>query len=176
MSIELNFSLGREEYYDALQFYRQKRGLAASDRVAGGLLVLLGGALWLVTGNGLWGAVFLLGGLAVAWLSAPLRKMLFASKWRREPLFHAEQLITVAEEGVFFRLGQFDSNLPWSYYESYLESPAGFLMIYGEAFNFFPKRSFTSEQALGQFRELIAKKLKPHNIKCANCRREVKND
>ncbi|MBI1764132.1 MAG: YcxB family protein [Acidobacteria bacterium] len=159
MSIELNFFLQRDEYYAALEFFRNRRPNASADKLVGALLILLGGALWLVTGKGALFAIFLIVGLAVALLSAPLRRVLFNQKWAREPLFSTEHTIAADEQGVFFRMGQIESNLPWNYYESFLESRDGFLLVYGDSFNFLPKRVFAGETAQQQFRELMAKKL-----------------
>ena len=160
MNIELNFFLSWYEYYAALELFRRQRASVPSDKVVGGLLMLLGIVLWLATGNGLLSAAFLAGGLAVALVSAPMRRLLFKQRWLREPLYSAEHKITFAEQGVFFQMGAVESNLPWSYYESFLEIPDGFLLIYGEAFNFLPKRGFANQAAIKEFRELISKKLK----------------
>jgi hypothetical protein len=160
MTIELNFFLQWYEYYAALELFRRQRATVPSDKVVGGLLMLLGIVVWLTTGNGLLGVAFLAGGLAVALLSAPARRLLFKQRWLREPLYSTEYKIAVAEQGVFFQMGAVESNLPWSYYDSFLEVPDGFLLIYGEAFNFLPKRGFANEAAINEFRELIRKKLK----------------
>ena len=161
MSIELNFFLQWSEYYAALELFRRQRGTIPSDKVVGGLLMLLGVVIWLIAGNGLLGVAFLAGGLAVALLSAPFRRLLFKQRWLNEPLYSTEHKIRFDEQGVFFQMGAVESNLPWSYYQSFLEIPDGFLLIYGETFNFLPKRGFADEAALKEFRELIKKKLKP---------------
>ena len=160
MSIELNFFLQWNEYYAALELFRRQRGTIPSDKVVGGLLMLLGGALWLIAGSGLLGVGFIAGGLAVALFSAPFRRLLFKQRWLNEPLYSTEHKIRFDEQGVFFQMGAVESNLPWSYYESFLEIPDGFLLIYGETFSFLPKRGFADEAAINQFRELIRKKLK----------------
>jgi len=161
MSIELNFFLQWNEYYAALELFRRQRGTIPSDKVVGGLLMLLGVVIWLIVGNGLLGVAFLAGGLAVALLSAPFRRLLFKQRWLNEPLYSTEHKIRFDEQGVFFQMGVIESNLPWSYYQSFLEIPDGFLLIYGETFNFLPKRGFADEAAIKEFRELIRKKLKP---------------
>lgn len=160
MSIELNYFLQRDEYYTALEFFRNQRPNASADKLVGGLLILLGAALWLVTGKGSLFVIFLVVGVAVAILSAPLRRVIFNQKWASAPLFSAEHFVAADEQGVYFRMGKIESNLPWTYYESFLESADGFLLIYGDSFNYLPKRVFAGEPALQQFRELIAKKLK----------------
>jgi hypothetical protein len=163
MSIELNFFLRWDEYYTALEFFRARRSNAATDKKVGGLLILLGILLWPTTNNGLLVFAFIIGGMAVAVLSAPVRRWLFKQRWEREPLYGEEFKITLDEQGVIFQLGAVKSNLPWSYYESFLESPDGFLLIYGETFNLFPKRSFANAGRLADFRALLEKKLlHPH--------------
>jgi hypothetical protein len=161
MSTDLNFFLQCDEYFQALEFFRRQRATASADKVVGGLLILLGVVLWLMTANGALFAIFLTVGIAVALTSAPLRRLLFQQRWAREPLFSAEHKILANEQGVFFKMGQIESNLPWTYYESFLESADGFLLIYGDSFNFLPKRVFGGESAIQQFRALLAKKLKP---------------
>lgn len=160
MSIELNYFLQRDEYYTALEFFRNQRPNASTDKLVGGLLILLGAALWLVTGKGSLFVIFLVVGMAVAILSAPLRRVIFNKKWASEPLFSTEHLVAADEQGVYFRMGRIESNLPWTYYESFLETADGFLLIYGDSFNYLPKRVFAGEAAQQQFRALIAKKLK----------------
>jgi hypothetical protein len=160
MSIDLNFFLQRDEYYQALEFFRRQRATASADKLVGGLLILLGALLWLLTSSGALFAIFLAVVVAVALTSAPLRRLLFQQKWAREPLFSAEHKVSADEQGVFFQMGQVESNLPWSYYESFLESAEGFLLVYGDSFNLLPKRVFPGEPAVQQFRELLGKKLK----------------
>lgn len=160
MSIDLNFFLQCDEYYQALEFFRRQRATASKDKLVGGLLILLGAALWLVTVSGALFAIFLVVGVAVALTSAPLRRLIFRQKWVREPLFSTEHKISANEQGVFFQMGQIESNLPWTYYESFLESTDGFLLVYGDSFNFLPKRVFAGDTAIQQFRGLLEKKLK----------------
>lgn len=160
MTTDLNFFLQRDEYYQALEFFRRQRASASADKVVGLLLALLGATLWLVTSNVSLFIIFLAVGLAVGLTSAPLRRLIFQQKWEREPLFRTEHTVSANEQGVYFRMGQIESNLPWIYYESYLESTDGFLLIYGDSFNYLPKRVFAGETAIEQFRKLLAKKLK----------------
>ncbi len=57
--------------------------------------------------------------------------------------------------------GLTESHLHWGFYERMLESAEGFLLICGEdVFSLIPKRAFASEEALSDFRALLAKKLR----------------
>jgi hypothetical protein len=159
-SINLNFFLQRDEYYGAMEFYRQQRTGLSTDKKVGGILILLGTASWIVLGNVALSIALFVTGIAVALLSHPLRARAFRTRWEREPLFRSEQTFSFDDQSIHFRLGHVESNLPWTYYESWLESNDGFLLVYGETFNYFPKRTFVDEAAIKRFREMIAKRIK----------------
>jgi YcxB-like protein len=159
-SIDLNFFLQREEYYSAMEFHRQQKTGMSPDKAVGGILILLGAASWIVLGNVAMSIALFITGVAVALLSHPLRAQAFRTRWNREPLFSSEQVISFDEQGIYFKIGAFESNLPWTYYESWLESSDGFLLVYGDTFNYFPKRVFSDEAMIKRFREMIAKKIK----------------
>ncbi len=58
-------------------------------------------------------------------------------------------------------MGHVESNLDWKYYQRMIESPDGFLLIYGDdSFNLFPKRAFAGEEMDHEFRALARKNLK----------------
>jgi hypothetical protein len=158
-SIDLNFFLQREEYYSAMEFLRQQRTGLSTDKKVGGILILLGAASWIVLGNIALSIALFLTGIAVALLSHPLRARAFRHRWEREPLFCSEQTISFDEQSIAFRMGHVESNLPWTYYESWHESADGFLLVYGETFNYLPKRAFRDEAALKQLREMFSKKI-----------------
>ena len=158
-SIDLNFYLQSDEYYAAMEFFRQRRTGMSPDKAVGGILILLGAASWIVLGNLALSIALFITGVAVALLSHPLRARAFRTRWEREPLFQAEQTISFDEQGVYFKMGQIESNLPWTYYENWLESADGFLLVYGDTFNYFPKRTFTEVSAIEAFRQLIKTKI-----------------
>jgi hypothetical protein len=158
-TIDLNFFLQRDEYYAAMEFYRLQRPGMSTDKKVGGILILLGAASWIVLGNLALSIALFITGVAVALLSHPLRAFAFRRRWERNPLFQAEQNLSFDEAGVYFKMGHVESNLPWTYYENWLESPDGFLLVYGETFNFFPKRTFTDPEAVETFRQLLNKQI-----------------
>lgn len=94
-------------------------------------------------------------------LSVPLiRQMRLKRRWEREPLLRAEHLVNFSAEGVHYLLDDIESKLDWNYYESYAESPHGFLLIAAEdVFNFIPKRAFAGEPKLAEFRKFLTAKL-----------------
>jgi hypothetical protein len=93
-------------------------------------------------------------------VSKPLRRLAFHKRWQREPLFQQEHQVSFDHDGLYFRMGQIESNLPWPYYESFAESADGFLLIYGDSFNLLPKRVFADEVQINELRKLLAKNLR----------------
>jgi hypothetical protein len=161
MSDPIRFFLNWQEYFAAQEFLRSDRNLIAPEKIIGGLLIVLSalGFFFSHLNPIAFGGLAL--GLAVLFGVPAGRLWASKRKWDREPLYHAEQLLSYGEEGVFLQMGNIESNLNWQYYRTVLESPDGFLLISGEdALNFFPKRAFGGESGINQFRHLAQKKLK----------------
>jgi YcxB-like protein len=94
-------------------------------------------------------------------LSVPLiRRLRLKRRWEREPLLRAEHLVNFNAEGIHYLLDEIESNLDWNYYQSWAESPEGFLLISAEdVFNFIPKRAFLDETKQTEFRKFLKAKL-----------------
>jgi len=89
-----------------------------------------------------------------------IRRWSWKRKWEREPLYRSEHEVSYGDEGIRYLMGHVESILDWKYYQRMLESPEGFLLIYGDnAFNFLPKRAFANDEKINQFRKLAAAKL-----------------
>lgn len=160
MSGPIRFFLNWQEYFDAREFLRASHILIAPEKVIGGLIAV-SSALWYFL-SGLNPAAFggLALGLVIIFGVPAIRRWRAKCKWEREPLYHTEHTLEFSEEGIFLQMGNIESNLNWRYYRSVLESPDGFLLITAEdAFNFFPKRAFGSENLINQFRLLAWKNL-----------------
>jgi hypothetical protein len=123
--------------------------------------ILAVSALWFFLNNlNLLAIVGLPIGLAIIFAPPLIRRWTSKRKWKREPLYHTEHTVSFSEEGVNFLMGRVESKLGWKYYQRMLESPEGFLLIYGNgSFNLFPKRAFPSQEAIADFRALVAKQL-----------------
>jgi hypothetical protein len=157
----INFFLNWNEYHTAQKFFRRSRQGMAAEKVLGGLL-MVASALWFCLNDLNLGAVAgLAAGLLVIFIPPVFRRWELKRKWEREPLYHTEHTVSFSEEGVHFLMGQIESKLDWGYYQRLVETPEGFLLVYGnEAFNYFPKRTFGNEQMINEFRALAQKKLK----------------
>ena len=159
--MNINFFLKWEEYFAAQEFFRRSRSRLAPETIVGGVLIALGAALFFAGDKNaaIIGAATL--GLAVIVAGPLLRRNASKRKWNREPLYHTEHTVAASEDGVYFLMGKIESNLVWRYYQRFLESRDGFLLVYGgDSFNYLPKRAFAGPEMIDQFRELASKKLK----------------
>jgi hypothetical protein len=159
--IQVRFFLDWKEYYAAQQFLKRQLYGIAIERCIGVALLLLATLLGYVGGYPLW---YPLGAALIGlWLLAGLpwmHRFELKQKWMRERLHRAEHLVSFDEEGISYIQGHVRSQYGWRYYQRLLESPEGFLLIYGgDIFSFIPKRAFASEQLLNEFRALLRAKL-----------------
>jgi YcxB-like protein len=159
----IRFFLNWDEYFAAQEFFRRHRAKLAPEHQVSGVLLLVGAVLfWMGDGAG-WaivaGAIAASVGVTTA---APwLRRQASRRKWFREPLYQTEHTVAAGDEGVYFLMGKIESNLVWQYYQRFLESPEGFLLVYsGDSFNYLPKRAFAGADSIAAFRALAAKNLK----------------
>ncbi len=156
----INFHLDWKDYFAAQEFFRRDRYSMPPERVIGGVLITFS-ALWFFIDDLNFLAIAGLAlGLIIIFGASPIRRWAARKKWKREPLYRAEYEVSFNEDGVNFLIGQVESDLDWKYYQRLLESPEGFLLIYGkDSFNLLPKRAFPSQKSIGEFRALAAKKI-----------------
>ncbi len=156
----INFFLNWNEYHAAQEFLRYSRSEVASEKVIGGLL-LLASALWLFLDDlNLLAVIGLVIGLIVIFGLPAFRRWELRRKWEREPIYKTEHAVSFSKDGIHFLMGHVESNLDWGYYQQVIESPDGFLLVYGnDAFHYFPKRAFGGEQMINDFRKLATSKL-----------------
>src|SRR5262249_40080936 len=132
MTNRIHFFLDWNEYFAAQEFFRRSRQSFLPDWGFGALLILLGLVLLFVSGLDALAAAALLVGLVVVSGAPWVRRWASKRKWRREPLYQTEHEVTFGIEGVYFRMGQIESNLDWRYYQRLMENPDGFLLVYGD--------------------------------------------
>lgn len=159
--INVRFHLSWQEYFNAERFLLRQKQLFAPEQLIGAMLLLACGAFWVAIGLKWFLPIIAIAGLIM--LSTPFfRKMGLRRRWAREPLHHQEHIISFAKSRIHYLLGDFESDLPWTYFQSWIESPDGFLLITGEnVFNLIPKRAFVNEDQIKNFRTQVATKLKP---------------
>jgi YcxB-like protein len=161
MTVSIHFFLGWKEYFTAQEFFRQSRYSMVPERVIGGVIMAFSAWWFFINDLNLFATIGLGIGLAIIFGAQLFRSWSSKRKWNREPLYHAEHRVSFSEEGVNFLMGRVESHLDWKYYQRMLESPDGFLLIYGsDSFNLFPKRAFPDDEAIAKFRSLATKKLR----------------
>lgn len=160
MMMSINFYLNWGEYFAAQEFFRRVRYNVAPERVIGGVLMTLSSLWFFLDDLNLLAVIGLIAGLVIIYIAPLIRRLASKRKWEREPLFQKEHIVHFDEEGVDYVMGHVKSNLDWNYYRQMVETPEGFLLIYGDdSFNLLPKRAFADEQTIDFFRALASKKL-----------------
>ncbi|HQR35855.1 MAG TPA: YcxB family protein [Blastocatellia bacterium] len=160
MTESIKFYLTWEEYFAAQEFFRRTHQAVAPEWVIGGLLLMAGVTLMFGDGIGVFAAGLALLGLIVIFAGPRLRRLASNRKWVREPLFETEHEVSFNENGVYFRMGEIESNLDWKYYQRLMESPTGLMLVYGnDSFNLLPKRAFADENLFNEFRSLATRNL-----------------
>lgn len=163
MSLNIRFHLDWNEYYEAKEFLLRDRYPVTPEKIAGGLLLIVSALWFFLDSLNVYAIIVLAAGLTVLLAAPMIRRWIVWRKWRREPFYRIEHIVSVSEDGVKYLMGQTKSDLDWLYYQRMIESPAGFLLIYGnDSFNFLPKRAFQGEEMIIAFREMAMKKLKGH--------------
>ncbi|MBK9315988.1 MAG: YcxB family protein [Acidobacteria bacterium] len=165
MSLNIRFHLDWNEYYEAKEFLLRDRYPVTPEKIVGGLLLIVSALWFFLDSLNMYAILGLAAGLAVPLTAPMIRRWNARRKWQREPFYRIEHIVSVSEDGVEYLMGQTKSDLTWLYYQRMIESPAGFLLIYGnDSFNFLPKRAFQGEEMIIAFREMATKKLKGHEV------------
>lgn len=159
--LDVRFYLTWQEYFTAERFLLRQRQLVAPEQLFGAALVLLALTLLIAVGFK-WFEPLMVSAGVVLMLTPLIRKGGLRRRWQREPLLREEHVIAFSKSRIHYLMGEVESDLPWSYFEHWIESAEGFLLITGEdVFNLIPKRAFANAGEAGRFRALAASKLKP---------------
>jgi YcxB-like protein len=164
MNITTRFSLSWHEYYVAWRFLKRHGSDIAPEKIAGAALMLIGITIWMFGGHALFVICGVIAGLMTLIGVPMLQRAEFKRRWANEPFHATEHEVSFSSDGIQYVQGLTESNLHWGFYERGLESAEGFLLVCGEdVFSLIPKRAFASEEALSDFRALLAKKLRPRS-------------
>jgi hypothetical protein len=161
MSIDLRFFLGWREYYAAQRFFRRSRGEVPMEYPLAAAFLAVAAVLWAAAAPAGIALACLAAGAGAMLLAPWLRRLEVKRRWAREPIYQTEHVVSAGEQGLHYLMGWVESNLGWSYYQRWLETPEGFLLVYGDdSFNLLPKRAFASAEMMAEFRLLAAQNLK----------------
>ncbi|MEA5574681.1 YcxB family protein [Calothrix sp. UHCC 0171] len=82
--------------------------------------------------------------------------------WKNQPASQYEIHVEVVEEGLIITTPVAESNLKWGIFQNWLETPNLFLVYQTKSCcNIFPKRAFSSEIEMNQFRDILREKVSP---------------
>ena len=155
--ISISFINELKDHIKAQRVVHSKGVLAKLDKVVAVLLFGFGVCCVVFVGIRWWTIIWF--PLAVAeWFD-----LLSLSRWRakiefqRNPKFREEYHLTFSRESIHFKTASLDSTLQWTHYESVIESPDLFLLMYGkELYTLVPKRCFNSNEEMDAFRALVS--------------------
>lgn len=158
-SISLRYFVDWKEYYRAERFLLRQQHWVLPEQFSGALLLLL--AIFFRYFDFPLGYSILPLIAGILFLCVPVfRHLGLRKRWEREPILQAEHIVSYAQDGIHYLLNGIESNLDWKYYQRWIESPQGFLLVYGQdVFNLIPKSAFDSPATINNFRQLIAGKL-----------------
>lgn len=87
-----------------------------------------------------------------------LQRYLIYRNWKSNPSIREPVNIEVTEEGIDFEGATFKSAIKWQIYTNFLESKNLFMLYQSNnLFNMIPKRAFSSNEQINQFRDLIGR-------------------
>lgn len=80
--------------------------------------------------------------------------------WKAQHNLHNSRETDVSEEGIKLKGEGFEANLEWKIYTHFIETKRLFILYQSKlCFNMFPKRAFSNEQQVEEFRELLQRKI-----------------
>ena len=83
-----------------------------------------------------------------------------ARTWKSQPSIREPITLEVAKEGLTMSSSSFQSNLKWQIYTHFIETKNLFMVYQSkQIFNVFPKRAFSNDEQIHEFRELLRTKL-----------------
>ena len=154
--ITIRFTNELQDHLDA-QHVLYRRGLFAKlDKVIA-ILIFSGGVYCVALVGWRWWTIFVFALAFAEWFN-----LLSLSDWKtkiefqRNPKFRDEYHLTFSRENIHFKTANLDSTLKWTHYESFVESPNLFLLMYGKGiYTLVPKRCFESKEVTSAFRKLL---------------------
>lgn len=159
--VTVKFINNEKEYGEAIRTYYSNSKRTKFDDFLGAGVILFALGAWIYYGFS-WSWVLCIG---VGIFGFALRYLAFyvmpAVRFRQEPKFKDEYILTFSDEGLEFKTEHLNSKLDWNYYYKALESKNFYLLFYGkQLFTIVPKRAFNDEEHERKFKDIISKNLR----------------
>ncbi len=99
-------------------------------------------------------------GICINPSSNVLQRYCLARIWKSQPSIREPITLEVTKEGLTVSSPSFQSNLKWQIYTHFIETKNLFMVYQSkQIFNLFPKRAFSSDEYIHEFRELLRTRL-----------------
>ncbi len=160
--ITIEFDHRLDEHQRARRlYYKKKSSLARADKIVAIFLVVFGVASVWLAGLRWWSLIwFVLAPLE--WFDLlSIEPLILRYVFKRSAKFHERTTLSFSEERIHYKTPSIDSTLDWSLFTGLIEDDELFLLPYKapRTYATIPKRSFASEEAKAEFRELVRKKV-----------------
>ncbi len=160
--ITIEFDHRLDEHQRARRLhYKTKSWLARADKVVAISLVVFGVVLVWLVGPRWWSLVwFVLAPLE--WFDLlSIEPLVVRYVFKRSARFQERTTLSFSEECIHYKTPSIDSTLDWSLFTGLIEDDELFLLPYKapRTYAVIPKRSFASEEAKAEFRELVRRKV-----------------
>jgi hypothetical protein len=94
------------------------------------------------------------------YFSNPIKDYFLNRFWKKLPNSHHPISLEVNEETLNFKSVTYESSLQWQFFIQAIETKNIFMLYQAKAlFNMLPKRAFSSDEQMAEFRELVRTKI-----------------
>jgi hypothetical protein len=160
--ITIEFDHRLDEHLKARRlYYTKKSWFARADKVVAIFLTVFGLILVCLIGPRWWSLIWLV--LApIEWFNLlSIEPLMVRYMFKRSAKFQERTALSFSEDRIHYKTPSIDSTIDWSLFTGVLEDDELFLLPYKapRTYAIIPKRAFASEEAKGEFRELVRRKV-----------------
>ena len=154
--IHIEYLAKTENYFEAAKYFaRSKKKRNIFERIMEIVLILIG-IFQIVTGNFLLGIIFIVAG--IIFFLGFLEKFVTYLHFKIYISKLGLQKLTISRDKINYMTKDIKSEIEWSYYKGFIETPGTVLLLYGKKYySVIPKNAFSSEE-LKKFIQLISEK------------------
>ncbi len=152
----LEYRLTFNDYLEANQAHVKSQRFSYFFLWVGSIFLMVRGFDCILSGNIWIFFFFVILGIFANPSFNPLQRYYLARTWESQPSIRKPITIEITKEGITLYSPYFKSNLKWKIYIRFIETKNLF-MIYqsNRFFNLFPKRAFSSDEQVNEFRDLL---------------------
>lgn len=158
--MNIEFRLTLKDYQEASQAHIKSQHLLYFFNWSASILFLLLGVVMLFSKDILFSVFLVVIGICSNPSFNPLQNYFIARLWKSQPSIREPMTLEISEEGLTGSSPIFQSTVKWQIYTHFIETTNLFVVYQSKRlFNMFPKRAFSNEQELDEFRYLLERKI-----------------